>query len=405
MAEKFLIYNPGVEGGIPRYAYYQGFALKKAGCHVIMVCARESINPLNGVIQVSKVLAYVPPKKVKIIYFKRLAKFLRGLGIVSVILYNQIQLAVQIIRSRPNAVLLASYEEYLSPVWVWWHIIIKRCLGVTYLANLHDPVRDFVVGPLWWHRLSVRMAYGPISCVFVHQQVSANAGVPKEVRIKEVPHGLFDTGGKLISTEKIRAEWHIPEDAVAFLAFGFIRDGKNLDLLIKALVFNPDAYLIVIGRVQSAARDKPVSFYCNLADSLGVSSRVRFKEEFIQDQYIGSYIAAADVVAMTYGETFHSQSGVLNTVAKAMRPLLVSAGESPLKDVVLRYNLGVFVKPDSVEELSGGISQLTQLIKAQRKQRTEIDSLARAGWNAYLQYASWDVNAATVLDAFKEVKN
>ena len=65
----------------------------------------------------------------------------------------QWRLAWEVVCRRPDVVLLSSYSEYLAPFWVLPHWILAKCFGVTYVANLHDPVRDYVVGPQWWHEL------------------------------------------------------------------------------------------------------------------------------------------------------------------------------------------------------------------------------------------------------------
>ena len=182
---------------------------------------------------------------------------------------------------------------------------------------------------------------------------------------------------------------------VVFLAFGFIRDNKNLDLVIRALVSCPEAYLVVMGKAQSQ-KDKPVSFYLNLAKELGVETRVKFYDAFVPDEKLGSYFAAADVVVLTYDGTFHSQSGVLNVAARARRPVLASSGESPLKDCVQKYNLGVFVAPDSEDAIARGMKQ----VASDEWRVTGCDP----NWSGYEAYASWDVNVQRILDAVKEIR-
>jgi hypothetical protein len=62
-------------------------------------------------------------------------------------------------RDRPGsaeiAVIFACYKEYFAPFWVGPLRKLAR-RGVLIGTIAHDPVRDFVLGPLWWHRWSVR---------------------------------------------------------------------------------------------------------------------------------------------------------------------------------------------------------------------------------------------------------
>jgi glycosyltransferase involved in cell wall biosynthesis len=380
----------------------------------------------------------------------------------------------------------------LAPLWFLPHWILARFFGVVYVANLHDPVRDYVVGPKWWHDLSVKMAYWPISVGVVHQRLPDLSPVPKHVQVVEAPVGVYDLQEAAVDPELIRAGWGVgkhkaqtrkedltteftestegemeqpkvgpkgegagateskgearlrpgsqagasesdslaskladspvsesltrsasipansgdlklnsyklktPSPEVVFLAFGFIRDNKNLDLVIRALVENPEALLVVMGKAQSK-KDKPVDFYRNLARELGVSDRVRFFDEFVPDEKLASYFAAADVVLLTYDKTFHSQSGVLNVAARARRRVLASAGESPLKDCVQKFKLGVFVEPDDLDALKIGMKMV-----ARGESQEAIDS---PDWEGYEAFASWDENVAKILEAVENVKH
>jgi glycosyltransferase involved in cell wall biosynthesis len=298
-------------------------------------------------------------------------------------------------RRRPDFVLISSYSEYLSPLWIWPHWILARLFGVTYVANLHDPVRDFQVGPRWWHELSVKMAYWPISIGIVHQRLPEPTPVPAYVRVVEAPVGVYDLQESPENPAEIRAGWGIPDSGVVFLAFGYIRDNKNLDLVIRALAEFPQAHLIVMGKAQSQ-KDKPVEFYRKLADELDMSGRVKFFATFVPDEKLASYFAAADVVVLTYDKSFHSQSGVLNVAARARRPVLASAGESPLKDCVQKFRLGVFVEPDDMRALKEGIKKISSC--EWRASSGEPD------WQGYEAFASWDVNVAKILDAVESIK-
>jgi glycosyltransferase involved in cell wall biosynthesis len=239
--------------------------------------------------------------------------------------------------------------------------------------------------------------------------------VPKHVHVVEAPVGVYDLQESPENPEAIRALWGVAGrnceklkrgkalDArpltldtsaspdVVFLAFGFIRDNKNLDLVIRALTEFPRAHLIVMGKAQSQ-KDKPVEFYRKLAEELALSERVKFFDEFVPDEKLASYFAAADVVLLTYDKSFHSQSGVLNVAARARRPVLASAGESPLKDCVEKFRLGVFIEPDDMRALKKGMASLINA------------NGGKPDWEGYEKFASWDVNVAKILDAVQVVK-
>ena len=459
---KIFIYCPVSIGGIAEHIHYQAKGMLKRGACPVVLAASDYLSGRRTEYEVCRIFQ---PEKIS---SKKTNIFSRSVKILfhsSKIIADQCLLVFKIFKEKPDCVLIGWYGEYLSPLWVWPHWLLARFRKVCYIVNLHDPVRDFVVGPKWWHELSVRMAYWPISVGVVHQKLPEPSPVPEYVVVVEAPVGVYDLQEVAVDPESIRAGWMgrvAPEDRrsdppsmlyggtgggvekaetlkpetlknklpeaselardsentslnrsvigpatnnplpvtpaspdVVFLAFGFIRDNKNLDLVIRGLVENPQAFLVVMGRAQSQ-KDKPVEFYQNLAEELGVGDRVRFFNEFVPDEKLAGYFAAADVVVLTYDKTFHSQSGVLNVAARARRPVLASSGESPLKECVEKFNLGVFVKPDDLEALKEGM-------KLVASDEWRVVS-GKSDWEGYEAFASWDVNVGKILEAVVKVK-
>ena len=301
------------------------------------------------------------------------------------IIANYWILAWQTIKRRPDLVLLDSYAEYLSPFWVWPHWTLAKLFGVKYAANLHDPVRNYAVGPEWWHRLSVRLAYLPLDFVIVHDELAESAAVPRSVRVVKAPHGLYEISESVTDVAAIRREWGVGDGQKVFLAFGFVRDGKNLDLAIQALKSVPEAFLVIAGSVASS-KDKTFTFYRELAANLGVEGRCRFFEGFVEDGDLAKYFGGADFVLLTYASSFHSQSGVLNLAARARKPVLASSSRSPFIESVKKFTLGVTVEPDSVEAVAKGM-------------RCLISAYPPARWEDYEAAASWSVNARSLCEA------
>jgi glycosyltransferase involved in cell wall biosynthesis len=298
---------------------------------------------------------------------------------------NEWLLALWILLARPDFVLLETYSEYLSPLWVWPHWLLKSVLGVRYVANLHDPVRGALLGPSWWHNWSFILAYQPICLVLVHGKLTPEAKVPDRVRSVEVPVGVYDIPTSKLSREEVRRTWGAKENHKVFLSFGFVRDGKNLDLAIRALKAVPEAFLVIAGQV-AARSDRPFAYYHDLGVNLGVSDRCCLKEGFVPDDDLGAMFAGTDFVLLTYSASFHSQSGVLNIAARARKPVLASSAPGPLVDSVRRFNLGVVVEPDSSTAVIRGFLQL-------------IAWKPTASWSDYERYAGWDVNASRLLNA------
>lgn len=372
------MFCPSPYGGIAEHTFYQANALRRAGAGVVCLVPPAFLNGRETEFdKVDCLISPVPPGGPEIV---------RRMKLASRIIANYWILGWQTIKRRPDLVLLDSYVEYLSPFWVWPHWTLAKLCGVKYAANLHDPVRNYTVGPEWWHRLSVRLAYLPLDFVVVHDKPAEPSPVPARVRTVQAPVGVYEIQEPESSRATIRHEWGARNDQKVFLAFGFVRDGKNLDLAIRALSSVPDAFLVVAGSVASG-KDKPFAFYRELAANLEIEGRCRFFEGFVADGDLGKYFAGADFVLLTYAASFHSQSGVLNLAARARKAVLASASPGPLTESVKNFKLGIAVEPDSVEAVVTGMRRL-------------VSASPQARWDDYEAAASWSINAQRILDSF-----
>jgi len=372
-----LLFAPTAVGGLAEHLFYQAKALHRNGAQVVCLASRDFLAGRPCPFPVHRLLAVPPPTGG--------LRWIRRIRHVGAMLAKQFRLAWWVIKCRPRLVFLDSYTEYLSPLWIWPHLILARCLGFHYAANLHDPVRNFQLGPAWWHGLSIRLAYWPLKFVLVHDKLPEPSPVPAGIKVVQVPVGVYDFPAPNKTRAEIRAAWEAQPGHRIFLAFGYVRDGKNLDLAISALREVPMAFLVIAGMLQSG-NDKPFSYYRQLADKHGVADRVRFFDGFVSDADLGGYFVATDYVLLTYSSAFNSQSGVLNVAAKAKKPVLASAAPSPLIESVKQFNLGLAVAPDSLKAVVDGMRQLVAASPTPR-------------WEDYEAYASWDANARGIMEA------
>ena len=439
------------------------------------------------------------------------------------------QIAKILEKNHLEFVLFACFKEYFSPFWVWPLRRLARN-GVVIGTIAHDPVRDFVVGPLWWHRWSVRLGYSFVRHVFVHDDTPVDFGgrQPERIQVHQIPHGPyeisppkigriemrrrlgFDSGltsttGKKLTTEfttehRVRCEMEQPKgesvgtieskrtekeqskdgsevekagvgeskgveaglrlagqagvaflnpstselardsentslplppapsldcgqktsgapealslDArrspldslaspdVVFLAFGQIRDGKNLDLFLRAMTQLPENVKLLVTGNGDSGSSKPPEFYQKLAEELGLADRCRWDIRRIPEDEVGDIFAASDVVLVTYSAKFRSASGVLNVAVSARKPMLASSGPGPLNNVVRKYHLGLFVEPDNPEDILRGAMQLLDLLAPP----STSDSLPVTtgvllpAWDRYESDNSWKENATTVMN-------
>lgn len=300
---------------------------------------------------------------IKLENYRRLAQFIRTSGI--------------------RQVLIGSFGEYLAPLWSPRLRQLQR-EGVTFGAVIHDPVRDYVVGPRWWHRWSVGDAYAHLQEAFVHEDIALDTVRPNPtLRVTVVPHGIYPYPPPTASRAVTRQQLALPDDAPVLLAFGNIRDAKNLHLVIESLRHCHRPYLVVAGQVQSAAQ-RPLSFYRELAEQLGVADRCRWIARYVPDEEAANLFGAADIVVLTYSRAFRSASGVLALAANYQVPCLASGGAGPLKTLVQQYELGRWVEPDNLQALVTGLEDLLQ-------------RPPQPDWARFRDENAWQVNAQRVI--------
>ena len=373
------------------------------------------------------------------------------------------------------AVLFVCYKEYFAPFWVGpLRKLAKK--GVVAGTIAHDPVRDFAVGPLWWHRWSVRLGYSFVRHVFVHDDTPVDFGGkrPEGIEVHQIPHGPYEVAEPKIGrlemrrrfgflttddtdlhgwgTTKITKEHEreaaglcldkpsgasesvsltseladspvsesltrsasVPASSpatshsplatpaspdVLFLAFGQIRDGKNLDLFLRAMTQLPENVKLLVAGKGDSGSSRPAVYYQKLAEELGVAARCRWDIRRIPEDEVGDIFTACDVVLVTYSANFRSASGVLNAAVSARKLVLASSGLGPLKTVVEKYHLGVFVEPDNPEEVLRGSKQIMDALAAPAFSCHSVDTPTplEPAWERYERENSWEVNAKVIV--------
>ena len=378
---KLLYYSPSSYGGIADYSHEQANALAEIGIEIDFLCTPNyPTDKTQKYKLVPQLLELKPDQPIKL-------KLARAWRYLLVTLTNYRILSTVIKQGSYKYVLMGSYAEYLAPLWAGQ---LRRLAdqGVVFGAIVHDPVRDFVLGPKWWHQWSVSQGYSYLSNAFVHEAMAISIDAQgKQLTTTVIPHGLYPFPKAELSRSLVRHNLGIPAHAKVLLSFGHIRNGKNLDLIIRAITQFPDVYLIVAGEEQSSGQ-KTVAHYQALAERLNVAERCLWKVEFIAESVAANLFNASDIVVLTYSHVFRSASGVLNVATNYQKPCIASGGEGSLKTAVTKYRLGTWVEPDSWPAIQVGIEQ-------------QLYNPPTPRWKEYYADHSWITNAQRVVEALK----
>lgn len=379
---KLLYYSPASYGGLADYAHEQANALNSLGIEVILLCTPDYLNNRSPQYKCVPILREIS-LEVAVSKLAVLNKALKAIYFVRNTLYNVSKLVSFIHKAHIKYVLFGSYVEYFAPLWAWSLRRLAKS-GVTFGAVVHDPVRDFVLGPLWWHRLSIVAGYSFLQVVFVHEAIELHTVKPlPDLKVAVIPHGPYAQAQPTEIVAETKTRLSLPTEAKVMLAFGHIRVNKNLDLVIRAMAQVPNVHLVIAGK-ELQTEQNLVARYQQLADSLGVNDRCRWEIGFVNESTVANLFNMADLILLTYSRSFRSASGVFNMAAGYRKACLVSAGASALKSTTQQYQLGIWVEPDDVDAIAQGLKRW-------------IQEPLKLNWSEFLKENSWCKNAQIVV--------
>ncbi len=162
-------------------------------------------------------------------------------------------------------------------------------------------------------------------------------------RIRKTLHPLYDNFGDVVEQELARRGLGLADEVHLVLFFGFIREYKGLDLLLRAFankkVKKLPVRLLVAGEFYANA-----DYYHSLADELNINDHVIWHTNFIPNEKVKAYFCASDMVAQPYKHA--TQSGVTQVAYHFEKPMLVT-NVGGLPEMVEHGQAGYVVEPDS----------------------------------------------------------
>lgn len=156
------------------------------------------------------------------------------------------------------------------------------------------------------------------------------------------PHPLFDNFGDKINRQTALKKLNLDNSYQYILFFGFIRDYKGLDLLLKALSLESLKKMPVKAIIAG-------EFYCNsepyfkLIEELGLGEKIIMQNSFIADHEVNNFFCAADIIVQPYKHA--TQSGVTQIGYHFEKPMLVT-DVGGLGEIIPNQKVGYVVKPE-----------------------------------------------------------
>lgn len=162
--------------------------------------------------------------------------------------------------------------------------------------------------------------------------------------VQLVQHPLYDNFGSIISKKEARDKLGLPLADKIILFFGFIRQYKGLDLLLKAMaderIRRQNIKLLIAGEFYED--EKP---YQQLITEKQLQQNVILKTNFIPDSEVKYYLCAGDCVVQPYKHA--TQSGVTPLAYHFEKPMIVT-NVGGLPSLVPHEKVGLVCEPDTV---------------------------------------------------------
>ncbi len=157
------------------------------------------------------------------------------------------------------------------------------------------------------------------------------------------PHPLYDNFGESVPKDVARLQLGIPDGQTVLLFFGFIRDYKGLDLLMRAYaderIDKSKVRLVVAGEFYNNGQK-----YRDLEQQLGLENKIDWRTTFISDYAVKGYFCAADLIVQPYKSA--TQSGVTQIAYHFCKPMLVTR-VGGLAEIVPDGKVGYVVDVDA----------------------------------------------------------
>jgi len=139
--------------------------------------------------------------------------------------------------------------------------------------------------------------------------------------IRYFPHPVYDIYGKRKDRDTALMELGLDPSFRYLLFFGFIREYKGLDLLLRSMALpairQSKLKLIVAGEFYGN-REK----YLSLINELDIADRVILHTEFIPDQQVHLYFSGAELLVQPYRTA--TQSGIAQIAYHFELPMVVT---------------------------------------------------------------------------------
>lgn len=235
--------------------------------------------------------------------------------------FNWIGVGRELRKMKPDLLVIRYWIPFMAPSLGTIASIVRKNKHTRVVAIADNIVpHEKRLGDRLLTRYFVKKIHGFVTMSEAVRNDLVPFGIARE-RSTFCPHPLYDNFGEPLSRKEARRLLNLEEAENIVLFFGFIREYKGLDLLIKAFaepaLKDIPVKLLVAGEFYSS----PEPYY-QLVRDLGLEKRIIWHTKFIPNEKVRNYFCAANLVAQPYKSA--TQSGVTQVAYHFEVPMLVT---------------------------------------------------------------------------------
>lgn len=261
---------------------------------------------------------------------------------------------LKIAREKPDTVIFKYWLPFFAPCFGTIAGIIKIFSNSKIIFICHNitPHEKFPLA-----KLLSKFAFLFVDH-FIVQSTSVEEDLIKikpKASYKKVFHPIYEIFGEAIDRNEARKLLGIKPDEKVLLFFGYIREYKGLDLLLKSMNLVLSKFpvkLLVVGEFY----EDPKRYY-KIVEEEGIEDFVIFRSEYIPNDEVKVYFSASDLVVLPYVSA--TQSGIVQIAYNFNKPV-IATNVGGLPEVVIYGETGFVVEPSS-EKLAEAIVRFFDL--------------------------------------------
>ena len=270
---------------------------------------------------------------------------------------NWLKLGRQLQKEKPDLIVVRYWLPFMGPALGTILRLVKKNRH-TRIVSLADNIIPHEKRP--GDKLFTQYFMKPVDgFITMSEKVLADLRQFTDKPALLVQHPLYDNFGTLISKAEARTNLGLPASTPILLFFGFIRQYKGLDLLLRALAMlkteMPHLKLLLAGEFYED--EQP---YNDLVKELDIEEMLIRKTHFIADSEVRYYLCSADVLVQPYKNA--TQSGVTPLAYYFEKPMIVT-NVGGLPALVPDGKCGLVAEPRP-DDLARAIRQFYELGEA-----------------------------------------